>query len=318
MASESSIMQGPSSNNNYLNIGGFSSRSRSSGSSTSSLSSTFSELSSSTSSSSSSPPNSKTNAFFASPFSTRPPSPFHSASPPASSSRSITVEFFATPVQPLSPPQSSSEIKSQNVPIHSSRIFPSRYTSIPDRSQDFNFLDFDRIDETSKFNSHQRAPSTGSDSSFTSSFQENRLPTPPPTAPITSHTLHREDTMRPNDQGDLRDEPTPRPADMEPPLLRFERSMLLEPQSNSMTRPQPLPLADPSEADAADEEAPHPGSIISLPSPDFPTSHLPLSPLSLTFTVASPVPGRSPGSFNDRQTPTPTNESSRFGKYSTC
>ncbi|KAF9557177.1 kinase-like protein [Agrocybe pediades] len=312
MASESSTLR-PSSN--FLQFPpnpGFSFR-RSSGSSTSSLSSTFSELSSSTSSSSSSPPNSKTNAFFASPFSTRPPSPLQPASTPASSPpRSLTVDFFATPVRPPSPPPSSLQNKKQNTAIHSSRIFPSRHTAIADRGHDYNFFDFDRLDETSELDFHERAPSTGSDSSFTSAFPEPRLPTPPPTAPIASRTPHREDTMRPNYQDELRDEPTPRPADMQPPLLRFERSMLLEPQTKPLIKTELELSPEPMEDNATDEDAPHPGSIISLPSPDFPTSHLPLSPLSLTFMVASPAPIRTLAPLNDRQTPTPTNDSTRF------
>ncbi|PPQ88682.1 hypothetical protein CVT25_010116 [Psilocybe cyanescens] len=302
--------------------GGSSLRSRSSGSSTSSLSSTFSDITSSTSASSSSPPNLKTNAFFASPFSTRSPSPTpHAPATPAQSKpRSLTAEFFGTPVRPPSPPASSISAKNSAATPHISRIFPSRYTSVPDRSPEFNLnlLNFDSVsDETSKFNARARTPSTGSSSSFSSSlFHEPRLPTPPPSH---GRTPERDDTLMQDDfpptprqeEPDSYDEPTPRPADRQPGLLRFERDLILERQAkqklSQAPKPPPEPLESESIHDSDVDEEPHPGSIISLPSPEFRSSHLPLSPLSLTFTIASPSPSLSSRPL-DRGTPTPTNE----------
>ncbi|KAH9483657.1 CBL-interacting protein kinase 18 [Psilocybe cubensis] len=302
--------------------GGSSLRSRSSGSSTSSLSSTFSDLTSSTSASSSSPPNLKTNAFFAWPFSTRPPSPtpHPPATPAQSKPRSLTAEFFGTPVRPPSPPASSISTKHTGATPHLSRIFPSRYTSVSERSPDFslNILNLDSVtDETPKFNGHVRTPSTGSSSSFSSSsFHEPRLPTPPPSH---ERTPQRDDTLMQGDfpptprqeEGDSYDELTPRPADRQPGLLRFERDLILERQarqqklSQTPKPPSPEPV-DYEDVENVDEE-PRPGSIISLPSPEHPSSHLPISPLSLTFTIASPSPSLS-SRPPDRGTPTPTND----------
>ncbi|TFK34875.1 hypothetical protein BDQ12DRAFT_688985 [Crucibulum laeve] len=141
-------------------------------SSSSSRSSTFSDLSASASSSSfstssTSPPQStsgaKTHAFFASPFSTRPPSPTPPPPPPkdkgkepvknpptSAPARSLTADFFSTPVRPPSPPLSS---VSKSPPpsatshatgttsgrkIHPARIFPSRYKASRDPIQDLD------------------------------------------------------------------------------------------------------------------------------------------------------------------------------------
>ncbi|KAF8162810.1 hypothetical protein B0H34DRAFT_671957 [Crassisporium funariophilum] len=297
---------------------GASPRSRSSGSSTSSLSSTFSDLTSSTSTSasasSSSPPHTtKTHAFFASPFSTRPPSPAIATPPPPSAPtlhppRSLTLDFFSTPVRPPSPPPSHLSTSTNTThAIHPSRIFPSRYTATVDHSPEFISLDINAGSV-----SHQRAISSGSESSFTSSFVETRLPTPPP--PATSRPLHRDDTIIPlrslptaSFDESTSNEPTPRLSHLEPTLLHFERSLLLAAQEKQKQQLEPEPEPE-LEQEEEEEEEPHEGSIISLPSSHLHTSsHLPLSPLSLTFTLSEP--STSYRGQDDCGTPTPTNDS---------
>ena len=267
------------------------SRSRSSGSSTSS-SSTFSDITSSISDSSSS----KTNAFFASPFSTQPPSPIQPekrAAPPPT--HSLTADFFATPLGPPSPPTTTTTTAKKQRTIHLSRLFPSRYTSTVERSPDFVSLD-----PTSSPKSHERSPSSSSDSSFTS-FVETRLPTPPPSVlPFT--------TIRGPDFESSSSEPTPRPSDLEPALLRFERSLLFSAQEKKLQRdhsPQPEPESEfVSDDDREVEEEPHSGGIISLNTEKnhHPISRLSLSPPALTFENPSPQ--------DDCGTSTPTSESS--------
>ena len=282
------------------------SRSRSSNSSASSLSSTFSDIIPSSISDSSS--TSKTNAFFASPFSTRPPSPVQpelkSAPPPT---RSLTADFFATPVRPPSPPTTTTTTtttaKRQHT-IHPSRIFPSRYTSTVERSPDFVSLDVS-LSPTS----HERSPSSDSDSSFTS-FVETRLPTPPPpphsAPPPALPRLPFTTIQGPNFESSS-NEPTPRPPDLEPTLLHFERSLLLAGQDNQKRNHQPQPepeLELISDDDGEVEEEPHIGSIISLNTDHHhhPIPRYSLSPLGLTFA--------NPSLQDDRGTPTPTNEPS--------
>ncbi|KAF8810050.1 kinase-like protein [Phlegmacium glaucopus] len=279
-------------------IAGQLSRSRSSDSSASSLSSTFSDIITSDSSSTTS----KTHAFFASPFSTHPPSPIPQLEPKAPAARSLTADFFATPVKPPSPPISAS-VKRQRT-IHPSRIFPSRYTSTVDRSPDFVSLDVQTL-SPQNMSSHERSPSSGSESSFTSSFVETRLPTPPPPAfariPITISSSSNFESQS--------SEPTPRPPNLEPTLLHFERSLLLAAQETQKWNHQPQPEPEPEllhDDDEEPEEEPHPGSIISLtPIPQFS-----LSPVALTFATASP---HNP-TQDDRETPTPTNEPSKSSK----
>src|SRR5260370_12371788 len=123
-------------------------RSPSSGSSTSSLSSTFSDISSSTSTSSSSPQKLKTNAFFASPFSTRAPSPEFQLPFPsmphstAQSTHYLTTDSFATPTRPLSPPsQALSSAKTSMNSLLPARVFPSRYSSSIRRSPELHIVD---------------------------------------------------------------------------------------------------------------------------------------------------------------------------------
>ncbi|KAF8881926.1 hypothetical protein CPB84DRAFT_1751026 [Gymnopilus junonius] len=283
-------------------------RSRLSGSSTSSLSSTFSDITSATTSSvhsEASNSNSKTNAFFASPWSTHPPSPTPSPPPaPPPKPRSLTEEFFSTPARPPSPPASSivGAASKQNA-IHPSRIFPSRYTShLRSPHSQSHLINFDHLaDSTARAHSHshpghERESSDYSNpSSCSSSFAEPRLPTPPPSASISRRSLHRDDTIMPIDFTPPHskdeafasaEEATPRPADLEPNLLHFERSLLLKHNQGLITEDE-------------DGEDPHPGSIIEL-------SALPLSPLSINFSIASP------DTSIDRGTPTPTNESSNF------
>ncbi|CAA7265270.1 unnamed protein product [Cyclocybe aegerita] len=284
-------------------------RSRSSGSSTSSLSSTFSDITSSTSASSSSPPTSKTNAFFATPFSTRPPSPVTTPLAPTSQKaqppRSLTADFFSTPLPSPSPPSPSMPPVKQNT-FNLSRIFPSRYTSTAHRSPDqlqFMNLDANNIERRT----HERNSSSGSESSFTS-FVENRLPTPPPPSAVTPRPPHRQNTIVPRLQKEENlDQSTPKPPDHEPALLHFERSLLLAPQTQQRAKPEPE--AFPMEDDRDDEE-PQPGSLIPLPTSDPPS--LPVSPLSMTFTVTAPTSS----SPDDRSTPTPTNDASISGLFS--
>ena len=280
------------------------SRSRSSNSSASSLSSTFSDIIPSSISDSSS--TSKTNAFFASPFSTRPPSPVQpelkSAPPPT---RSLTADFFATPVRPPSPPTTTTTTtttaKRQHT-IHPSRIFPSRYTSTVERSPDFVSLDI-----TLSPTSHERSPSSDSDSSFTS-FVETRLPTPPP-PPLALPHLPFTSIQGPHFESSS-SEPTPRPPDLEPTLLHFERSLLLPGQENQKRnhQPQPEPQSELiSDDDEEVEEEPHTGSIISLNTEHHhPIPRYSLSPLGLTFA--------NPSLQDDRGTLTPTNELSKPSK----
>ena len=300
--------------------------SHSSGSSASSMSSTFSDLGSSTSASSSSPPVSKTNAFFASPFSTRPPSPVPPPPPPPQTKpRSLTADFFAASVKPPSPPPSGKSFSSSA--IHPSRIFPSRYTSTHGSSS-ARSPDFSLLNPELSMSDHARDRSSESESSIPSqtSFGRPRLPTPPqiPTRP----RMHRDDTIMPIKPDDEQLY-TPRPADFEPPiLLRFERSLLLKKQKSladvAANPPSPPPQPEADLSDGEEEEEPHPGSIISLSSPDLPPTtpggsryqyqSSQISPLALSFTIAAPSP--IPASFRtaaaaaangDRGTPTPKN-----------
>ena len=284
------------------------------------MSSTFSDLGSSTSASSSSPPVSKTNAFFASPFSTRPPSPVPPPPPPPETKpRSLTADFFATSVKPPSPPPSGKLLSSSA--IHPSRIFPSRYTSTHGSSS-ARSTDFSLLNPELSMSDHARNRSSESESSIPSqmSFGRPRLPTPPqiPTRP----RLHRDDTImpiKPDDEQQQQQQHTPRPVDFEPPiLLRFERSLLLKKADAAANPPSPPP---PPEDDVSEEEEeePHPGSIISLSSPDLsPTTpggsrHQQMSPLALTFTIAAPSPipastrTAAAAANGDRGTPTPKN-----------
>ncbi|KAF9484954.1 hypothetical protein BDN70DRAFT_28386 [Pholiota conissans] len=314
-------------------------RSRSSGSSASSLSSTFSDITCATDlSASSSPPGAKTNAFFASPFNTRPPSP--TPTPPAPSPpRSLTADFFATPVKPPSPPASTSPRKhTQHSQIHASRIFPSRYTTESTRSPEFSLLSLDELaphtyQPPPTYHSHARTPSDGSEDSIafaspiSSIFAQPRLPTPPPPptpAQKRPAVLHREDTIipprsRPVDDQPL-DEHTPRPPSREPGLLHFERSLLLarqaEAQAEVHKRSHPPDhghndIEEPDEEEE-DEELKE-GSIITLPPmtsfaytsglspPPVRAAPLPISPLALAFTLPDPTLQSPP----DRGTRTP-------------
>ena len=229
------------------------SRSRSSDSSASSLSSTFSDIIPSSISDSSS--TSKTNAFFASPFSTRPPSPIHPEQkfiPPPT--RSLTTDFFATPLRTPSPP------KTTTTTVIRQRIG----TRLP--------------------NDHP--PSA---------------PSPPsPALPRLPFA-----TIQGPNLESSSNEPTPRPPDLEPTLLHFERTLLIASQENQKRnhQPQPEPESEPiSDDDGEVEEEPHAGSIISLNTEHHPIPQFSSSPLSLTFA--------NPFLQDDRGTPTPTNEPS--------
>ncbi|PPQ83027.1 hypothetical protein CVT26_012065, partial [Gymnopilus dilepis] len=206
------------------------------------------------------------------------------------------------------------------------------------------------------------SPSIGNSSASTSrsSFVDPhppRLPTPPPSASISRRALHRDDTIVPTsmplvdvdmekekDAGlgsIVPEEATPRPADLEPNMLHFERSLLLSRQSEQprSQSPEIMKEHEGDEEQKEDEEEPHEGTIIELPALDFPWSYsypyphsasstaastpastsavLPLSPLSLNFSLASSTSSRDGQAATsstphriDRGTPTPTNESS--------
>ncbi len=108
---------------------------------------------------------------------------------------------------------------------------------------------------------------------------------------------------------DMHDEPTPRPAPREPALLKFERSLLLARQKETV---EPEEVQEEEEEEAEHEEMKE-GSIISLPpsmahgvSPAVRAVPLPISPLALAFTLGPADPA-----MNDRGTPTPTPMSER-------
>ncbi len=63
-------------------------------------------------------------------------------------------------------------------------------------------------------------------------FSVPRLPTPPP--PKHHRSVPREDTIMPAMDAEMHDEPTPRPAPREPALLKFERSLLLARQTETV------------------------------------------------------------------------------------
>ena len=103
---------------------------------------------------------------------------------------------------------------------------------------------------------------------------------------------------------EMHDEPTPRPAPREPALLKFERSLLLARQTETVETEE---VGDEEEEEAEQEEMKE-GSIISLPpsiaqgvSPAVRAVPLPISPLALAFTLGPVDPV-----MNDRGTPTPT------------
>ncbi len=104
---------------------------------------------------------------------------------------------------------------------------------------------------------------------------------------------------------EMHDEPTPRPAPREPALLKFERSLLLARQTETVEAEE---VHEEEEEEEAEQEEMKEGSIILLPpsmahsvSPAVRAVPLPISPLALAFTLgpADPV-------MNDRGTPTPT------------
>lgn len=108
---------------------------------------------------------------------------------------------------------------------------------------------------------------------------------------------------------DMHDEPTPRPAPREPALLKFERSLLLARQTETVEAEE---VVEEEEEEVEQEELKE-GSIISLPpsiahfsggsglSPPVRAVPLPISPLALAFTLGPMDPV-----MNDRGTPTPT------------
>ncbi|EKM83119.1 hypothetical protein AGABI1DRAFT_118488 [Agaricus bisporus var. burnettii JB137-S8] len=153
-------------------------------SSSSSLASTFSDFP---------PPPSagpKTLAFLASPFSKFDMAESVSSDP--TPPRSITADFFATPIRTPSPPRKAKAPSIFNA-AHLSRIFPSRYTAYnDDESTGKHFVELD-------------APAGSSTLPLPSSTNPYRLPTPPPPSPTPPRHLSLPD-----------DEQTPRPTHLEP------------------------------------------------------------------------------------------------------
>ncbi|XP_006458592.1 hypothetical protein AGABI2DRAFT_183603 [Agaricus bisporus var. bisporus H97] len=161
-------------------------------SSSSSLASTFSDFP---------PPPSagpKTLAFLASPFSKFDMAESVSSDPtPPTPPRSITADFFATPIRTPSPPRKAKAPSIFNA-AHLSRIFPSRYTAYnDDESTGKHFVELD-------------APAGSSTLPLPSSTNPYRLPTPPPPSPTPPRHLSLPD-----------DEQTPRPTHLEPAYTSF-------------------------------------------------------------------------------------------------
>ncbi|KAF8655813.1 hypothetical protein AX16_002898 [Volvariella volvacea WC 439] len=171
-------------------------------STTSSLSSTFSDVSiSSIPPPSPSPqPASKTNAFFASPFS---PTPSPPPSPPRKSdvkpSRNLTADFFSKSyTDPVSPSSPSSPLPPM------SRIFPSRYTTMARRSSPPPSAGFVTLDESTL------AP----EQDLAGESRRPALPTLNLTTP-GSNTKLLQDLVSASDN-----EPTPRPPAKVPSTLK--------------------------------------------------------------------------------------------------
>jgi len=256
-----------------------STRSRSSGSSTSSLSSTFSDTTCSTSATSSSPPHSRTDAFFASPFSTRPPSPEPQHTPQLSAPRqaelqhSLNTDFFAKSMDSSSSPPSSSKTLRR----FTSRIFPSRYTSTARRSPELAHPN----EETHYNHLHDVLPLGDSDSAFSSALENNtRLPTPPPPSLVLYTNAQRSPS-------ESIDQSTPRPPHVQPsrPSLLLTRAT---PEHNSTYE---MGMDDP-EVDELQT-----GRVISIPLSNTAMAASPFpSPHFSTFAIGSPssAPDRSP------------------------
>lgn len=192
----------------------------SSGSSASSLSSTFSDTTCSTFATSSSPPHSKTNAFFGSPFSTRPPTPDSqqfSAPRRVESKYSLTTDSFAAPTMQISSSLPSSILTSKtsrNSSRFTSRILSLPYTSTAHQSPEFQFAQPDEETHYSHLYDYD-ALSLGdsSQSSFSSALENNtRLPTPPPLPFVP----RREATSVQHSPSETADQSTPRPPHIEP------------------------------------------------------------------------------------------------------
>lgn len=233
-------------------------RSRSSGSSTSSLSSTFSDITSSTSTSFPSPPKPKTDAFFASPFSTRSPSPEFRAPSPSilPSSHQSTLSAFSTPIRSTSPPLSSKTSKSLLFP----RVFPSKYASSMRKSPELH------LDQTDRFSFL-----SDSDPSFSSTLDNSRLPTPPLVSPMQFNW----DNEAPPSSSETVDLSTPRP----PHLLPFHGLLLANQKIPDIDHHDEL-----SNPDSTDNL--EPGSILTIPWSSVAPSALP-SPVSIPLTIAS-------------------------------
>ncbi|KAF9453649.1 kinase-like protein [Macrolepiota fuliginosa MF-IS2] len=160
-------------------------------SSSSSLASTFSDISHH-------PTGARTHAFFALAY---PDPPQHPDMPPSGTdssetptpARSITADFFSTPVCSPSPPKSAAKASSILAAIHPSRIFPSRYTSCTQAEE--NRLLF--LDDPPSSPLSISSSSTNSSLALPESTNPHRLPTPPPS-------------------DDTANEPTPRPPHLQP------------------------------------------------------------------------------------------------------
>jgi hypothetical protein len=118
---------------------------------------------------------------------------------------------------------------------------------------------------------------------------QTHLPTPhpPPALPHSPFTT----IQGPNFESPS-SELTPRPPDLEPTLLHFERSLLLADQGSQKRNHQPQPVPESeliSDDDGDMEEEPHTGSIISLNTEQHhhPIPQFSLSPPGLTFADPS-------------------------------
>ena len=158
---------------------------------------------------------------------------------------------------------------------------------------------------TSKTNAFFASP-------FSSIAKRQRAIHPSPPPPELPRLLPSTTSPATNFVPSSSNEPTPRPPNLEPTLLHFERSLLLATQEKQKWnhQPQSEPEPEPVSDDGETEEEPHPGSFISLITENHhPIPQFPLSPLALTFAdAATSLQG-------DRGTPTnePSSKPSKTG-----
>ncbi|KAF5349619.1 hypothetical protein D9756_009019 [Leucocoprinus leucothites] len=234
---------------------------------------------------------SKTHAFFASTgASTDAPSMSNESSTTPTPPRSLTADFFSTPVRTPSPPPTTRSTKAASIlaAIHPSRIFPSRYTSRAHRDDDDDLpepvyqqqpptdpgLMFLELNDQglslmpspytqppralSSLSSLSTSSSSDSHSSSqiipeSSSIPSTRLPTPPPP---------------PEQSGTSNSNATPRPTHLEP----------------SFTTSPAAKLSGTTTAIDNDDEDPAPGCVITT----HPTPRISSNEDSPTFTITPP------------------------------